>query len=112
MPAIYKRPLAQEDLIEIWEYIADDSIDRADAFIDIVDDKLRTLAVQPMMGHARDELMAGFVAFLSAVTYCFTNGLRMALPWCAHCMVPATFPLNSKASDTAGELATSCSPSH
>ncbi|PTQ79397.1 ParE-like toxin of type II ParDE toxin-antitoxin system [Nitrosospira multiformis] len=54
MPAIYKRPLAQENLIEIWEYIADDSIDRADAFIDIVDGKLRTLAVQPMMGRARD----------------------------------------------------------
>jgi toxin ParE1/3/4 len=63
MPAIYKRPLAQEDLIEIWEYIADDSIDRADAFIDIIDGKLRTLAAQPMMGRARDELMAGLRSF-------------------------------------------------
>jgi hypothetical protein len=27
----YKRPLAQEDLIEICEYIADDSINGADA---------------------------------------------------------------------------------
>ncbi len=63
MPAIYKRPLAQEDLIEIWEYIADDSIDRADAFIDIIDVKLRTLAAQPMMGRARDELMAGLRSF-------------------------------------------------
>src|SRR5690349_6795588 len=63
MSAIYKRPLAQEDLIEIWEYIADDSIDHADAFIDIVDGKLRTLAAQPMMGRARDELMAGLRSF-------------------------------------------------
>jgi toxin ParE1/3/4 len=63
MPAIYKRPLAQEDLIEIWEYIADDNINRADAFIDIVDGKLRTLAAQPMMGRARDELMAGLRSF-------------------------------------------------
>jgi toxin ParE1/3/4 len=63
MSAIYKRPLAQEDLIEIWEYIADDSIDRADAFIDIIDGKLRTLAAQPMMGRARDELMAGLRSF-------------------------------------------------
>ncbi|SEA62366.1 type II toxin-antitoxin system RelE/ParE family toxin [Nitrosospira multiformis] len=63
MPAIYKRPLAREDLIEIWEYIADDSIDRADAFIDIIDGKLRTLAAQPMMGRARDELMAGLRSF-------------------------------------------------
>jgi toxin ParE1/3/4 len=63
MAAIYKRPLAQEDLIEIWEYIADDNINRADAFIDIVDGKLRTLAAQPMMGRARDELMAGLRSF-------------------------------------------------
>ena len=63
MPAIYKRPLAQEDLIEIWEYIADDNINRADAFIDIVDGKLRTLAAQPMMGRARDEMMAGLRSF-------------------------------------------------
>lgn len=63
MPAIYKRPLAQEDLIEIWEYIADDSIDRADAFIDIVDGKLRTLAAQPMMRRARDEQMTGLRSF-------------------------------------------------
>ena len=63
MPAIYKRPLAQEDLIEIWEYIAADSIDRADAFIDIVDDKLSTLATQPGMGRTRDELMAELHSF-------------------------------------------------
>lgn len=61
--AIYKRPLAQEDLIEIWEYIADDNINRADTFIDIVDGKLRMLAAQPMMGRARDELMAGLRSF-------------------------------------------------
>jgi toxin ParE1/3/4 len=55
--------LLQEDLIEIWEYIADDNINRAGAFIDIVDGKLRTLAAQPMMGRARDELMAGLRSF-------------------------------------------------
>jgi toxin ParE1/3/4 len=33
MPTIYKRPLAQEDLPGIWEYIADDNINRADALI-------------------------------------------------------------------------------
>lgn len=63
MAVIYKRPLAQEDLTEIWEYIADDSINRADAFIDTVDGKLRTLAAQPMMGRARDELMSGLRSF-------------------------------------------------
>lgn len=63
MPNIYKRPLAQEDLTEIWEYIAEDGANRADAFIDRVDAKLRALAVQPMMGRARDELAAGLRSF-------------------------------------------------
>ncbi len=63
MEGIYKRPLAQEDLTEIWEYIADGNINRADAFIDTVDAKLRTLAGQPMMGRARDELMPGLRSF-------------------------------------------------
>ena len=33
MANIFKRPRAKADLIEIWLYIADDSENRADAFI-------------------------------------------------------------------------------
>lgn len=63
MLVIKKRPRAQEDLSEIWEYIADDSIVHADAFIDNIDAKLRILAEQPMMGRAREELAAGLRSF-------------------------------------------------
>ena len=35
MPAINLRPRAVTDLAEIWDYIADDSEARADAFIDL-----------------------------------------------------------------------------
>ena len=56
MPVIRKRPRALDDLSEIWNYIADDSVAQADSFIDRIDAELRTLATQPLMGRARDEL--------------------------------------------------------
>ena len=56
MATITKRPRAGEDLSEIWDYIADDSVAHADAFIDRIDAKLRILATQPLMGRAREEL--------------------------------------------------------
>ncbi|MEO8631634.1 MAG: type II toxin-antitoxin system RelE/ParE family toxin, partial [Betaproteobacteria bacterium] len=47
---------ALDDLSEIWIFIADDSVAQADSFIDSIDAQLRTLATQPLMGRARDEL--------------------------------------------------------
>jgi len=32
MATIVKRPRAELDLLDIWDYIADDSLDRADEF--------------------------------------------------------------------------------
>jgi toxin ParE1/3/4 len=63
MPVIIKRPLARRDLIEIWDYIAEDSETRADAFIETVDRKFQTLAKHPGMGRMRDELEAGVRSF-------------------------------------------------
>jgi toxin ParE1/3/4 len=59
MAVILKRPRAADDLIEIWDYIADDSVARADAFIDDADAKFRLLAEQPMLGRSREELAPG-----------------------------------------------------
>ena len=56
MPVIVKLPRAHLDLNEIWDYIAEDGESRADAFIDLLDQKLRLLARSPNMGRARDEL--------------------------------------------------------
>ena len=56
MPVIVKRPRAKSDLIEIWDYIAEDSEARADAFIDRIDKKFRTLAQRPGIGRLRGEL--------------------------------------------------------
>lgn len=68
MPRILRRPLAGADILEIWDYIAEDSIDQADAWVDRLDAKLHLLATQPLMGRARDELSPGCEACRSAAT--------------------------------------------
>ena len=63
MPRILKRPRAEADITEIWEFIAEDSEARADAFIDQLDRKLRTLAKRPNMGRGRGGLAEGLRSF-------------------------------------------------
>lgn len=64
MATSFKRPRAELDLLDIWDYIADDSIDRADEFLDRVEGKLQTLARNPGLGRKREELLAGLHSFL------------------------------------------------
>lgn len=52
MPRITRRPLAEADIIEIWDTIADDSLAAADRWVDRLDEQLGLLAAQPMMGRA------------------------------------------------------------
>jgi len=56
MPVIVKLPRARLDLIELWDYIAEESETRADAFIDLIDEKFQILAGNPNMGRARREI--------------------------------------------------------
>jgi toxin ParE1/3/4 len=56
MPVIIKRPRAKTDLVEIWDYVADDSEAHADAFVEKIDEKFRSLAARPYIGRKRDEL--------------------------------------------------------
>lgn len=63
MPRVTRRPLAEADILEIWDYIADDNIAAADRWVDRLDEQLGLLAGQPMMGRARDELAPGVRSF-------------------------------------------------
>lgn len=56
MLRVTRRPLAQTDILDIWDFIADDSVAAADRWVDDLDAQFRMLATQPMMGRARDEL--------------------------------------------------------
>jgi len=49
---------AELDLDEIWEYIANDSIDAADHWIAMLFDAFEKLADHPGMGHKRADLTA------------------------------------------------------
>jgi len=53
MPVKYRiryLPVAQEDLISIFDYIANDSPDRALAFVDKLDKRIGRLGQQPLLG--------------------------------------------------------------
>ncbi len=49
-------PEARADLHEIWDYIAEDNIEAAARFVDLVEGKCTLLARSPDIGRARDEL--------------------------------------------------------
>jgi toxin ParE1/3/4 len=59
MPRVLRRPRANDDIAEIWDFIAEDSLAAADGFVERLDREFRLLASQPMMGRARDELAPG-----------------------------------------------------
>ncbi len=63
MAHVTRRPLAAADILEIWDYIAEDSIEQADRWVDRLDEKLGLLATQPLMGRARGELAADVRSF-------------------------------------------------
>lgn len=59
MARVTRRPHAEEDILEIWAYIAEDTIVEADRWVDRLDTKLALWATQPLMGTERDELAPG-----------------------------------------------------
>ncbi|MFM7426534.1 MAG: type II toxin-antitoxin system RelE/ParE family toxin [Elainella sp.] len=63
MATVVKRPLAELDLIDIWDYIAEDSLDRADEFLDRLEKKLAMLARNPELGRRREELLPNLRSF-------------------------------------------------
>ena len=65
MARVTRRPLAEADIFEIWDYIADDSMEAADRWVDQLDEKFQLIATQPMMGRAREELLPGLRSFPS-----------------------------------------------
>jgi toxin ParE1/3/4 len=63
MARVTRRPLAAVDILDIWDHIAEDSIEQADRWVDKLDEKFELMATQPLMGRAREELAAGLRSF-------------------------------------------------
>ena len=56
MPRVLRKPLARTDLLDIWNYVADDSPAKADRLLDAINKHCQTLARFPRMGRPRTEL--------------------------------------------------------
>jgi toxin ParE1/3/4 len=56
VPHLLKRPEAENDLEEIWWFIAQDSPDNADRFLDRIQESCLALANFPKLGVSREEL--------------------------------------------------------
>ena len=59
MSRVTRRPQAEADILEIWDFIAEDSVAEADLWVDRLDAKFELWATQPMLGRPRDELEQG-----------------------------------------------------
>ena len=63
MAVIVLQPRAKADLSDIWQFMAEDSDDQADAFIDLIDQKFQLLAQQAWLGRRLEELAEGLRSF-------------------------------------------------
>ena len=68
--------VAERDLNEIWEYIAQDSIDAADRWISKLFTTFTMLARNPGMGHKRPDLTNHAVLFWPLGAYVILYRLR------------------------------------
>jgi len=59
MALVLKRPAAEGDLDDIWWYIAQDSPQNADRFLDRIEERCCVLAEFPNIGTSRDDLRPG-----------------------------------------------------
>lgn len=63
MARVTRRPLAAVDVLDIWDHIAEDSLEQADRWVDKLAEKFRLIATQPLMGRARHELAVDLRSF-------------------------------------------------
>jgi toxin ParE1/3/4 len=86
MLRIHKSPEAENDLDEIWWYIAQDNPDSADKLLDEIDETSRKLARFTNMGRNRDELHQGLKSFPVGMYLIFIYQLSAALRLSGFCM--------------------------
>lgn len=63
MPELTLSPLAEDDLLEIWLFIAEDSPHEADRFLDRLLEATKRLAEFPRLGRHRPDLGPGLHRF-------------------------------------------------
>ena len=63
MALVKRSAKAEEDLIDIWLYISDDSPENADRFLDKLNEKAKKIAEFPDIGVGRPELTDNLKSF-------------------------------------------------
>ena len=63
MPELRRTAQAEEDLIELWLYIAQDNPSAADRLLEEIEDKCSLLAAHPQLGRARPDIARDCRAF-------------------------------------------------
>jgi toxin ParE1/3/4 len=65
MGRISRRPRAEEDLLEIWSFVARDDADAADRLLDRIGHTLALIAERPHIGRERNDLGEAIRSFSS-----------------------------------------------
>ena len=93
---VQRSDLAEADLVEIWLFIAKDSPDAADRFLDLLAEKCELLAGSPEMGRRRDAFAPALRSFpvgRYAIYYRVTReGIEIARVLSAYRDLDAFFP--------------------
>lgn len=63
MAKIERSEQAEQDLIDLWTYIAEDNPAAADNLLDEIESVCKMLARSPLLGRSRSELAAGLRSF-------------------------------------------------
>ena len=81
MARITRSKLARADLRGIWLYIAQQSVDAADRFLDRPDQTIRLIAESPAIGEPQDHIKPGLRRFVVAQYLVFyettADGIRV-----------------------------------
>ena len=81
MARISRSKLARDDLRAIWLYIAQQSVEAADRFLDRLDQTIRLIAESPAIGEPQDHIKPGLRRFVVAQYLVFyettANGIRV-----------------------------------
>ncbi|MGZ8372262.1 MAG: type II toxin-antitoxin system RelE/ParE family toxin [Rhodoplanes sp.] len=85
-PRLRRTARAEEDSIDIWTYIARHNSSAADRLLDLLDEKSRSLARNPRLGAAREDVAPG-VRHLPVGRYLILSAISAtAWKWCATSM--------------------------
>ena len=69
MERVYFTQSAQTDLLEAWQFIAEENVAAADRVLEVIEYEIKVLSDQPLIGKARPELAEGIRSWPTSTPY-------------------------------------------